>query len=158
MADLHSAAGNESRCNCFGRPGTNPGCPVHGNHAIPPVVRHQERPTDQGVGENTSGPGWDALRADRDRLADRLNETYRQRDIARGELNAARRELDEARRAAIGLSAGLESARRDGAADMLDRAAAKLQAYSDVHSSTVAMLRRWADEVRTIPPTDRSSE
>ena len=215
MADLHSAAGNASpRCNCFGPPGTNPGCPVHGNHATRPAESAVDGPTDPGAGETTSGPGWDrtvlmqlrptmgryvreevdALLADRDRLernlenakadrrdlwdtrdkrnhqwmeaAERLTE---ERDAAIADLDAAlvtiralQDELATARRAAIGLSAGLESARRGGAADMLDRAAAKLQAYSDVHSSTVAMLRRWAAEVRagrrTIPPTDRNSD
>ena len=209
MADLHSAAGNESpRCNCFGRPGTNPGFPVHGNHATRPAVRHQDGPAGPGAGEDTSGPGWDRewlrnlphslpsatydepdlagrarrelddLLADldhahqawqsaqdlswkhaieRDEMYAKLTETRADLDAAMVTIRALQDELATARRAAIGLSAGLESARRDGAADMLDRAAAKLQAYSDVHSSTVAMLRRWAAEVRAGPPTDRTA-
>ena len=200
MADLHSAAGNESlRCNCFGRPGTNPGCPAHGNHATRPAESAVDGPTGQGAGETTSGPGWDrdairviavdmeagggvrnaasirALLADRDRLerdlenakADRhdLWDTRDKRnhqwmDAAERlteERDAARADLDAALVTIRGQLVLQRTARRDAAADMLDRAAAKLQAYSDVHSSTVAMLRRWAAEVRTIPPTDRSS-
>ena len=197
---LHSAARNESpRCNCFGRPGTNPGCPAHGNHATRPAESAVDGPTDQGAGETTSGPGWDrdairviavdmeagggvrnaasirALLADRDRLerdlenakADRhdLWDTRDKRnhqwmDAAERlteERDAARADLDAALVTIRGQLVLQRTARRDAAADMLDRAAAKLQAYSDVHSSTVAMLRRWAAEVRTIPPTDRSS-
>jgi F0F1-type ATP synthase membrane subunit b/b' len=245
MADLHSAAGNESRCNCFGRPGTNPGCPAHGNHATRPAESPVDGPTDLGAGETTSRPGWDrrtiqaliddqysydrchtpdtcyncraqekaaeqragqisALLAERDRLdaeatswkARLVNETEHLRaryaklyDDARDERATLRHERDNARHnlrqalddwaadakqltaerdaARADLDAALvtirgqlvlqRTARRDAAAGMLDRAAAKLQAYSDVHSSTVAMLRRWAAEVRTIPPTDRSS-
>ena len=118
MADLHSDAGNESRCNCFGRPGTNPGCPAHGNHATPPAVRHQERPIDPGAGETTSGPGWDALRADRDRLdaaltnaravasdriADRdklIRELMAERDAARAALATVRTVADHWRKVA----------------------------------------------------------
>ena len=59
MTDLHSDARNESRCNCFGHAGTNPGCPVHGNHAIPPAESQQDSPADPGAGKTTGGPGWD---------------------------------------------------------------------------------------------------
>ena len=168
--DLHSDTGNASpRCNCFGPPGTNPGCPVHGNHATPPAVRHQDIPIDPGAGETTTGPGWDALRADRDRLdatltnaravaSDRIADRDKLIRELMAERDAARADLDAALVTIRGQLVLQRTARRDGAADMLDRAAAKLQAYSDVHSSTVAMLRRWAAEVRTIPPTDRSSD
>ena len=113
-----------------------------------------------------------ALLADRDRLdaeldmtGQRMVKATRERNQALLDLQLVRADLDAAlvtiRALQDELTAArtteLATARRDGAADMLDRAAAKLQAYSDVHSSTVAMLRRWAAEVRTIPPTDRSS-
>ena len=205
MADLHSAAGNESRCSCFARAGTNPGCPAHGNHATRPAESAVDGPTDLGAGETTSRPGWDrrtiqaliddqysydrchtpeecyncraqeksaeqragqisALLAERDRLAAELDMTgqrmvkaTRERNQALLDLQLVRADLDAALVTIRGQLVLQRTARRDAAADMLDRAAAKLQAYSDVHSSTVAMLRRWAAEVRTIPPTDRSS-
>ena len=116
----------------------------------------------------------DALLADRDRLerdlenakADR-HDLWDTRDKRNHQWMEAAERLTEERDAAIAdLDAALvtirgqlvlqRTARRDAAADMLDRAAAKLQAYSDVHSSTVAMLRRWAAEVRAGPPTDRT--
>ena len=186
MADLHSAAGNESRCNCFGRPGTNPGCPVHGNHATPPAESAVDGPADPGAGETTSGPGWDretiehfaslvwacadsygatgsglagqlrALLADRDRWLLLWQQATLHVHEMRTERDAARADLDAALVTIRGQLVLQRTARRDAAADMLDRAAAKLQAYSDVHSSTVAMLRRWAAEVRAGPPTDRT--
>ena len=89
MADLHSAAGNESRCNCFGRPGTNPGCPAHGNHATRPAESPVDGPTDLASGGDTGGPGWD--REWLLRLPHHLpSATYDEPDIA----GRARRELD----------------------------------------------------------------
>ena len=196
MADLHSAARNESpACSCFGRPGTNPGCPAHGNHATPPAVRHQERPTDQGAGETTSGPGWDrewlrrlqhhlpsatysepelgiraareidALLADRDRLdaawraahADGDEQAAQRWDLRR-QLRETRADLDAALVTIRALQDELATARRDGAADVLDWAADELRDDSILPGTDSTWLAEVAAEVRagrrTIPPRE----
>lgn len=81
-----------------------------------------------------------------------------------GTERAALAELAQARRAVVGLSAGLEAARRDGAADALDWAACEWDrtAVGTNEWPTRDQLSEWAACVRagslTIPTTDTTEE
>ena len=164
MADLHSAAGNEGpRCNCFGWSGTNPGCPVHGNHATPPAESAVDGPTGPGAGETTTGPGWDrrTIQAliddqysyDRCHTPEECYNCRAQEKSAEQRVGQLRALLAERDRLAVERSAVTVAA----AADALREASTCTNCLDD-SQLLIDMANEVAARRRTIPPTDRSSD
>ena len=169
MADLHSAAGNESRCSCFARAGTNPGCPAHGNHATRPAESAVDGPTGPGAGEDTGGPGWDRERVQdlirRVKTAEPGDGWYEAKDGDGALLDALLYDAESYQRSAErhqralaehdAARAALATARN--VADQWRKVATRNEWISAAHALCRVLAALDGETDHTIPPTDRSS-